>query len=139
MERDHKWLKNRLEQIWQRFYPDVAIANNVFVKFGRRSMTRLGSIKHGRLQENRNTIVTINGYFQDPEIPEFVVDAVLAHELTHYAHGFFHPDGPKQRYPHKGGAVKKEMIDRGLEKLLKAEKKWIKLNWKEYIKKNHYK
>ena len=137
MERDHKWLKFRLETIWQRYFPDVAIANNVFVKFGRPAMTRLGSIKYGRKREDPNTIITINGYFKDPEIPEFVVDAVLAHELTHYAHGFFHPDGPNKIYPHQGGVVRREMKDRGLEALLEAEKKWVKENWVKYLKKNH--
>ncbi|OGD55998.1 hypothetical protein A2V71_00040 [Candidatus Berkelbacteria bacterium RBG_13_40_8] len=138
MQRDHKWLKFRLEAIWQRFYPDVAIANNVFVKFGRPSMTRLGSIKFGGRKIDPNTIITVNGHFKDPEIPEFVVDAVLAHELTHYAHGFFHPDGPNKRYPHQGGVVRREMSGRGLQDLLKLEKKWIKENWRGYIKKNHF-
>jgi len=137
MERDHKWLKFRLEQIWQRYFSDVAIANNVFVKFGRPSMTRLGSIKFGRRKVDPNTIITINGHFKNMEIPEFVVDAVLAHELTHYAHGFFHPSGPTKQYPHKGGIVRREMIDRGLQDLLKLEKRWIKENWRDFLKKNH--
>jgi hypothetical protein len=132
MERNNKWLQSRLEIIWQRYFPDVAVANNVFVKFGRPSMTRLGSIKPGQIKEN--TVITINGY---PEIPEFVVDAVLAHELTHYAHGFFSPHEQKHRLPHKGGVVRNEMIDRGLQELLRAEKKWIKINWREYIRKKH--
>lgn len=135
--RDHKWLKYRLETIWQHYYPDVAIINNVFVKFGRPSITRLGSIKFGRKKENPNTIITINGHFKNPEIPEFVVDAVLAHELSHYAHGFCSPHEQAYRHPHRGGVVKNEMIDRGLQDLLKLEKKWIKANWANYIKKNH--
>jgi len=133
MQRDNKWLKYRLETIWEKHFPDVGVLNNVFVKFGRPSMTRLGSIKSGQIKEN--TIITINGHFKDQEIPEFVVDAVLAHELTHYAHGFFSPHERSQRFPHKGGVVKNEMIDRGLQNLLKLEKKWIKENWREYIKK----
>ncbi|KKQ90872.1 MAG: hypothetical protein UT15_C0003G0047 [Berkelbacteria bacterium GW2011_GWA1_39_10] len=139
MQRDHKWLKFRLETIWKRYFPDIVIVNNVLVKFGRASMTRLGSIKYGRQRENRNTIITINGHFKDLEIPEFVIDAVLAHELTHYAHGFFNPNGQIKRFPHKGGVVHKEMTGRGLENLLKLEKKWIKENWRGYIKANHFK
>lgn len=137
MERDHNWLKLRLEQIWHRYFPDVPIANNVFVKFGRPAKTRLGSIKFGRRKENRNTIITINGHFKNPEIPEFVVDGVLAHELTHYAHGFCSPLEQAFRHPHKGGVVHKEMIGRGLQNLLKLEKKWIKLNWVKFLKKYH--
>jgi hypothetical protein len=136
--RDHKWLNNRLALIWHRYYPDVQIANNVFVKFGRPAITRLGSIKYGRKKENPNTIITINGFFTDPEIPEFVIDAVLAHELTHYAHGFCSPLEQAYRHPHQGGVVKNEMKDRGLNQLLKSEKKWIKENWPAYIKKHYY-
>lgn len=141
MERDHKWLKNRLETIWQRYFPDVKIANNVFVKFGRPTRTRLGSIKFGRRkidppvgEASPNTIITINGFFVDPEIPDFVVDGVLAHELTHYAHGFASPHEQYHRYPHQGGVVRREMIDRGLKDLLALEKKWIKENWVKYLK-----
>lgn len=136
--RDHNWLKLRLETIWIRHFPDVSLKNNVFVKFGQKSKTRLGSIKLGRRNsENPNTIITVNGHMTDPLIPEFVVDAVLAHELTHYAQGFCSPHQQAFRHPHRGGVVKNEMIDRGLAELSTAEKKWIKANWVEYIKKNH--
>ncbi|MFA6493283.1 MAG: hypothetical protein WCV58_04050 [Patescibacteria group bacterium] len=137
MQRDHKWLKNRLESIWQKYFPDVKLVNNVLVKFGRPATTRLGSIKFGRKKENPITIITINGHFQNPEIPEFVIDAVLVHELTHYAHGFCSPHQQAYRHPHKNGVVKNEMIGRGLENLLKLEKKWIKENWREFIRRNH--
>ena len=74
MERDNRWLKSRLQFLWQRYFADVPLANNVVVKFGQQAKTRLGSIKFGRQKENPNTIITINGYFQDPQIPEFVID-----------------------------------------------------------------
>lgn len=151
MERDHKWLKSRLEMIWQRYFPDVRLANNVFVKFGQEATTRLGSIKYGRRRaptfqsesrptsvgKNPNTIITINGHFRNPEIPEFVVDGVLAHELTHYAHGFCSPLEQAYRHPHKGGVVRQEMVGRGLQDLLKLEKRWVKENWVEFLKRNH--
>ena len=133
MQRDHKWLKSRLEAIWAKYFPDVVVANNVFVKFGRPARTRLGSIKYGRRKQDPNTIITINGYFKDENIPEYVVDAVLAHELTHYTHGFASPHEQAYRHPHKGGVVRNELSDRGLHDLMKIEKKWIKENWREYI------
>lgn len=134
MERDNQWLKTRLKYIWQRYFPDIAVANNVFVKFGRPAVTRLGSIKYGR-HEKKNTIITINGHFQDPQIPEFVIDGVLAHELTHYAQGFCSPLEQAFRHPHKGGVVHREMAGRGLEDMLKLERNWIKENWVGYIRK----
>ena len=122
MQRDNRWLKEKLAQIWQRYFPDVPVANNVFVKFGRPTRTRLGSIKFGRRRENPNTIITINGHFIDLDIPEFVIEAVLAHELTHYAHGFASPLKQTYRHPHKGGVVRHEMVDRGFRDLLQLEK-----------------
>lgn len=133
MQRDHNWLKFRLETIWTRFFPDVAVANNVFVKFGRACRTRLGSIKYGRKKENPNTIITINGYFKDEMIPEYVVDAVLAHELTHYAQGFASPHEQKFAKPHLGGVVNRELSDRGLRDLLFQEKRWVKTNWRNFL------
>lgn len=140
--RDHKWLKQRLEIIWKNYFADVGLANNVYVKFGRASKTRLGSIKMSkprRFLENfskkdRSSIITVNGFFKDESIPECVVDAILAHELTHYAHGFASPHTQKHRHPHKNGVVKKELQDRGLEELQKKEKKWVKENWVNYLK-----
>jgi len=134
--RDHKWLKSRLEAIWTKYFPDVVVANNVFVKFGRACRTRLGSIKYGRRKEDPNTIITINGHFKNDFIPEFVVDAVLAHELTHYAQGFASPHEQQYRHPHKGGVVRNELAERGLHELMRAEKKWVKANWREYILQN---
>ena len=136
MERDNRWLKSRLQFLWQRYFADVPLANNVVVKFGQQAKTRLGSIKFGREKENPNTIITINGYFQDPQIPEFVIDGVLAHELAHYAHGFFSPHNQYHLYPHQGGVVRRELVDRGLKDLLQLEKKWIKNNWVKYLKGN---
>ncbi len=134
MQRDSRWLKEKLAQIWQRYFPDVPIANNVFVKFGRPTRTRLGSIKFGRRKENPNTIITINGHFTDPDIPEFVVEAVLAHELTHYAHGFASPLDQAYHHPHKNGVVRQELADRGLADLLKLEKVWVKNNWVRFLR-----
>ncbi|MGA2667190.1 MAG: hypothetical protein ABSE91_03870 [Patescibacteria group bacterium] len=134
MQRDNRWLKEKLAQIWQRYFPDVPVANNVFVKFGRPTRTRLGSIKFGRRRENPNTIITINGHFIDLDIPEFVIEAVLAHELTHYAHGFASPLKQTYRHPHKGGVVRHEMVDRGFRDLLQLEKRWVEENWVNFLR-----
>lgn len=112
----------------------MEIKNNIFVRFGRPAKWQLGRIKFGRRKINPNTYIVVNGFFQDPRIPEFVVDATLAHELCHYTHGFFSPHPKLHKYPHKGGVIKDEMKRRGLLDLFKLEKKWLKLNWKNYVK-----
>lgn len=132
--RDNKWLKEKLVGVWQRYYSDVTPKNEVIVRFGRNARTRLGSIKFGRRKENPRTYITITGLFRDPEIPEFVIDAVLAHELAHYAHGFFSPHEKLHRYPHQHGVVDKELTTRGLGDILIMQKRWLKKNWREYLR-----
>lgn len=132
--RDNNWLKDRLLQIWQRYFPDVKVQNEIFVRFGRPARTRLGSIKFGRRKDNPKTYITLTGYFRDPEIPEFMVDSVLAHELTHYAHGFYSPRTQLFRHPHKHGVVNKELTKRGLDDILKLQKRWLKQNWRDYLR-----
>lgn len=137
MQRDNEWLKKRLEQVWQRYFPDRPPLNHVSVKFGRAARTRLGSLKLGRktfADDTKDSIITITGFFQDPQIPQFVVDGVLAHEVTHYSHGFNSPHPRLYRHPHKGGVVHREMRARGLADTLYLSRKWLKLHWREYVR-----
>ena len=132
MQRDKAWLNLRLQKIWQRYFPDLKQANRIYLGFGRKARTRLGSIKYHRL--NKTSTITLSGYFQNPEIPDFVVDGVLAHELVHYLHGFASPHPRLSHYPHQGGVVDKELKSRGLEDLLTLEKKWIKKYHAKYFR-----
>ncbi|KKQ95065.1 MAG: hypothetical protein UT66_C0009G0012 [candidate division CPR2 bacterium GW2011_GWC1_39_9] len=134
MMRDDKWLIRELDQIWSRYFCDVAKINKVIIKFGRRARTRLGSIKK---QDNGSSLILINGLLKDLNIPDFIVQATIAHELTHYAHGFSSSHERQFKYPHKGGVVSKEMQTRGLEDILYLQKKWLKENWISYLNKNY--
>ena len=135
--RDSKWLKHRLQEFKNHYFPDLTISNNLIIKFGRPTKTRLGSIKHGRRRDNPNTIITINGHFQDQQIPDFVIDATIMHELTHYAQGWFSPHPQKYRHPHLGSVVKNELTERGLDDILILSRRWLKKNWRDYIRRNH--
>ena len=133
---DNQWLKQRLEYIWKMYFGDVVLANTVYVRFGRKAKTRLGSIKHGRkimARGNKNTYITITGLFRNDKIPEYVLDAVLAHELSHYTHGFFSPHTRVYSHPHKHKIVDNELTKRGLGDILKNQKTWLKENWKDVI------
>ena len=139
--RTNDWLENRLDFIIQNHFPDVDFKNNLFIAFGRRARTRLGSIKKvpksrffGPVFSDFETHITINGHMQDAKIPEFVIDAVIAHELVHYTHGFNSPLPQLATHPHQGRIVDHEMINRGLAEILLQEKKWIKKNWINYLK-----
>jgi hypothetical protein len=83
------------------------------------------------------TIIVINGLFRDEAIPEFVIDSVIAHEMSHYAHGFNSPLPQIHRHPHKGGVIKKELNARDLSALELKQKIWIKENWQNYLNQNY--
>lgn len=130
--RDELWLQQLLDETWDAHFSDVAQANDIRIVFGRRAKRRLGSISLD--PSNRDiTIITMNGIFRQSEIPVFVVQATLVHELTHYAHGFNSPLEQKQRHPHAGGVIRREFSERGLLNLYMEQKRWLKANWSNII------
>ncbi len=147
--RDNLWLEKRLNQIWQTHFPDVKKINRVYIIFGRKARNVFGSIKaRGPKQPFRTpgrypkpsiwlpqsiTIITINGNFKNPEIPNEIIDLTIAHELVHYAHGFSSPHPQLYQYPHQGSVVTKELIKRGLSDQLKFQKTWIKNYWHTHL------
>lgn len=133
--RDANWLHQLLDNTWDKHFSDVPQDNIVRVQFGRKAKTRLGSIKmDGRDREV--TIITLNGLFKDPAIPEFVVLATLVHELTHYAHGFHSPHRRKFNFPHAGGVMRREFAERGLLQLYLDQKHWLKQYWPGVVAQN---
>lgn len=123
-KRDDKWLLCRLDNLWSDYFTDVTQDNQVFIKFGRYSKLRLGSI---RLEKTSNrSYITISGMFKDETIAEEVIDHTIAHELCHYAHGFSSPKPRLHKYPHHGGVINQELVERGLGSLVKAYKAWLK-------------
>lgn len=134
--RDNDWLRTKLEDIWKSNFSDVSRDNHVEIVFGRKAKTRLGSIralKSKSVSRHPDTLITITGYFQDEKVPEFMIDATIAHELCHYAHGFFSPLPRLSRYPHQGGLVDKELVVRGFGDDLMKQRVWLKTSWREII------
>lgn len=128
MIRDEAWLQSVLDKIWDNYFMDVPQPNDVRIIFGRRAKRRLGSIGLDRL-DRRTSIITLNGLFRDPSIPEYVVEATIVHELTHYAHGFNSPFEQAQAHPHAGGVMRREFAERGLLDLYLQQKRWLKAHW----------
>lgn len=124
LPRDNRWLLNRLDLIWSKYFPDLTQTNPIHIKFGRLAKYRLGSIRLNKKTDR--SYITITGMFQQPQIPVEVVDHTIAHELVHYTHGFSSKRARLHKYPHAGGIVNKEMRTRGMEYLIKAYKVWIK-------------
>lgn len=134
--RDQEWLENLLADIWFRYFNDIEQSNKVHIRYGRKAKRRLGSIGIDKT-DRVSTIITINPFYQDIDIPEYVVVATIVHEMTHYAHGFNSPHNQKQQHPHSGGVIRREFAERGLEDLYIKQKKWLKNNWQGILDK-HY-
>jgi len=130
--RDDNWLHARLDYIWDTYFADVQQDNIVRIVWGRKAKTRLGSIRLDA-QDPTITIITINRLYQDEYVPEFVVDATIVHELSHYAHGFNSPHARTKQHPHAGGVMAREFAERGLTDMYKAQKMWLKDNWSDYV------
>lgn len=123
-KRDDVWLLSRLDYIWSNFFSSVSQDNPVFIKFGRFSRSRLGSIRMDL--KTKFSYIIITAMFKDERIPVEVVDHTIAHELCHYTHGFSSPKRRLHKYPHSGGVIKQELESRGLHHLVKAYKVWVK-------------
>lgn len=138
--RNNEWLENRFEYIYRKYFADLEAPNQIDIKWGRRSRRQLGCIKKERpktladhFKRDFVTIIVINRLFKDEKIPVFVIDAVIVHEMAHYAHGFNSPLPQQHRHPHKGGVIKKELHTRDLAALEKRQKFWMKENWQKYL------
>lgn len=149
--RNEEFLENLLYELWENHFNDVPRRNLVLIKYGRYSKRQLGSIKlategtriRGLLKKRKEeyevqddksvTVITTTRYFQDENIPEFVVKATIAHELCHYAHGFSSPLQKRFKNPHQGNIIDKELANRGLLEEQKRADAWLKDNWMDII------
>ncbi|MBS3150478.1 hypothetical protein J4425_01575 [Candidatus Woesearchaeota archaeon] len=123
--RDNGFLGERLESIWKLLFGDVPKLNNVSIRFSGKSKSKFGHIA----RKGGDTEIVINELFRFDDVPEYIIDLTIAHELSHYAHGFNSPLKQKYRHPHKGGVVTKEMTLRGFDKMIKMEKMFFRKEW----------
>ena len=114
-----------LEEIWQTYFADVPRVNQVEIAYGRPWKRRLGMIQ----LENTITKITINTLLQLQEFPECILVTTVAHELTHYAHGFGSPLPRLYSHPHAHGVVTQELDRRGLGAFRRQCEAWIESQW----------
>ncbi len=147
MNRNNDWLENLMYHLWENHFNDIPRKNLVLIKFGRRAKRQLGCIKwvrgntkvkgllkkrkddHAVQDDKRVSLIIITALFRDKKVPKYVVEATIAHEMIHYAHGFHSPLKQLYRHPHKGGIIRKEMEARGLSSLWRRSKRWLKKKW----------
>ena len=132
MTRDERWLQQILDKVWDTCFADVPQENDVRIRYGRKAKRRLGSISLDPRDPSISQI-TINPLFRRPDVPEFVVEATIFHEITHYDHGFNSPRAQAQSHPHAGGVMRKEYAERGMLELYQLQKRWLKENWSRIV------
>jgi hypothetical protein len=148
MERNDIWLEYLMYELWEEYFNDIPRKNLVLIKFGRRAKRQLGCIKwvkgNTRVKaflkrrqslmkhqdDDRITLITITSLFKSPKVPVYVVRSTIAHEMVHYAHGFFSPLKKLYNLPHQGGIIRREMLSRGMQELYYNTKRWLKENWR---------
>ncbi len=131
----NNYLAKKTASLVRENFSDKGITNLLLVKTGSRWKRTLGHIKTVESSEY-GSMIEINPLLFDLEVPEFVLDYVIMHELTHYFQGFASNHEKKHKHPHRGGIVEKELARLGWEEIQKKSDKWIKENWGKILIKN---
>jgi hypothetical protein len=137
LPRDATWLNQQLDLIWSAHFPDVARLNTVTIKWSRVNRTRLGTItgKGGTFWKNNPEVseIRINPLLQHESVPISVVWQTIAHELSHYTHGFCSPHPQKYPHPHRGNVIQKELQARDLGVIHTEAEGWLKQHWRSHV------
>lgn len=137
MDRSLGWLNDRVQVIWSKHFADIPQSTPVRVRWGRRSYRRLGSIVLKVAPDGtRYSLITISGLLKELEVPSLVIDQIIAHEIVHYVHGFGSERKRDLKHPHQGGVIIKEFQKRGLWELYRYYQSWMKVRWREFVKKH---
>jgi hypothetical protein len=116
-----------LDEIWQTYFADVPHVNRVEVAYCQPWKRRLGLIRLSL--DNTHSFIGINALLQLSQVPEYILIITIAHELTHYAHGFGSPLPRLHEHPHANNVVKRELERRGLGETQGLCDAWIDREW----------
>lgn len=116
-----------LDEIWQAHFADVPRVNLVDIAYCQPWKRRLGLIRLSL--DNTTSFIGVNALLQLPRVPEYILIITIAHELTHYAHGFGSPLPRLHEHPHANNVVKRELEGRGLGTILNLCDDWIDKEW----------
>jgi hypothetical protein len=120
-------LTHHLDRIWQDYFSDIPRINSVDIAYCHPWKRRLGLIRLSL--DSTKSFIGINALLQLQEVPEYVLLTTIAHELTHYAHGFGSPLPRIFEHPHADNIVQHELIRRGLGALARKCDDWIDKQW----------
>ncbi|MCX6801183.1 MAG: DUF45 domain-containing protein [Candidatus Diapherotrites archaeon] len=124
------YLARKVAALVRENFPEKAVTNLFVIRWGRKSKSVLGKIKPLKDKEY-GSIIEINSRLKSVDVPEYVLDYVLMHELVHYFQGFGSNHAQKSKYPHKGKVVEKELERLGWGEVMGRAERWIKENWRD--------
>lgn len=135
------YLARKTASLIRENFSDRGVTNLLIIQWGKKWSRTLGHIKPLK-NENKHdadygSIIEINSILKSTEIPEYVLDYVLMHELTHYFQGFGSNHERKGKHPHKGGLVDKELERLGWKEIMEKSEKWLKENWAKVLTQNN--
>jgi hypothetical protein len=116
-----------LEYIWQQHFSDIPRINDVEIAYCHPWKRRLGLIRLSL--DSKTSFIGINALLQHWHVPEYVLITTIAHELTHYAHGFGSPLPRLYDHPHANNIVNRELEQRGLGEYAHSCNEWIDRQW----------
>jgi hypothetical protein len=116
-----------LQEIWQKYYADVARLNEVKIAYCYPWKRRLGLIRLSL--DGLTSFIGLNALLQMTEVPEYILITTIAHEMAHYAHGFGSPLVRRFEHPHANNVVPREMERRGLCETMRLCDEWIDKHW----------
>jgi hypothetical protein len=116
-----------LAMIWQKYFADIPRVNTVEIAYCQPWKRRLGLIRLSL--DNERSFIGLNALLQLSEVPEEVLVTTIAHELTHYAHGFGSPLPRLFEHPHANNVVQNELTQRGLGEVMQQCDDWIDNQW----------
>jgi hypothetical protein len=129
------YLTRKTASLIRENFGERGVTNLLVVKTGKRWKRTLGHIKPFEHSEY-GSLIEINSLLFDLDVPEYVLDYVIMHELTHYFQGFASNHEKKFLNPHRGGIVEKELERLGWKEIQEKSDKWIKENWDSILLKN---
>ncbi|MDD3083463.1 MAG: hypothetical protein PHP82_00380 [Candidatus ainarchaeum sp.] len=136
MNNYNNYLTKKAAELIRENFSEKGITNLLVIKVGKKCKRKLGHIKAIKNCEY-GSLIEINPMLFDLDVPEFVLDYVIMHELTHYFQGFGSNHEKKFKYPHKGKIVEKELTKKGWKEIQEKSDKWLKENWAKILIKNN--
>ena len=116
-----------LDHIWLEYFSDIPCVNDVKIAYCHPWKRRLGLIRLS--VDGATSFIGINKLLQHHYVPEYVLITTIAHELTHYAHGFGSPLPRPYEHPHANNVVDRELERRGLGEYAHQSDAWIDKQW----------